>query len=83
MTKKPAHQCLTCNLAEWKKTPAGKMHRDGGLCQWKLPHIPKSVVFGWSSWQVGLAAPPIYGTGRIARRPFAPTTNCETYEALP
>ena len=84
MSVKPAHLCLTCNLAEWRKTEAGRLHPDGiGQCQWRLPHVPKSAVSWWSVGFYTKGEPSLYGSGRIDRRPLNPITDCETYKAKP
>lgn len=74
------HMCLTCKLAEWKKTVSGRLHPDGsGRCRWKPGHIPTPASWRWDTWR---GKQPVPAGGRIERRPSKPITECETYEAL-
>ena len=79
MSDKPAHLCLTCRLAEWRKTEDGRLHRDGeGKCKWKPIHIPTATAYCWSRYDTSCPDPTL---GWIYR--FIPITDCETYEAKP
>ena len=43
-----ANPCMTCALADWKRTAAGRLHPDGsGKCLWRMPTItlPKSRYY--------------------------------------
>ena len=76
MTDKPAHLCLTCNLAEWHRTANGRRHPDGqGKCGWKPLHIPTAAVWKWDTH--GAKQPrPIWGQIERLRH----ITVCETYQ---
>lgn len=78
-----AHLCLTCKLAEWQKTIAGRLHPSGdGKCGWKPPFIPISAAFRWTPWSNARNQPETFGGGYIGRRAPKPITECETYEAM-
>lgn len=82
MSDHPAsHLCLTCKLAQWKKTTNGRLHPGGdGKCRWKPPHIPTPESWHWGGWSVAARQPTPLGGGYIMRRPEKPITECETYE---
>lgn len=76
-----AHLCLTCKLAEWRKTATGRRHPSGvGKCGWKPAHIPTPAAWAWGISNNRQPAGPVWG--QIERIPRAPITECETYEAL-
>ena len=78
MTDKPAHLCLTCNLAEWHRTDNGRLHPNGeGKCGWKPIHIPTPAAWRWGN---GSTKQPIPEWGWIDHRPYRPIAECETYE---
>jgi hypothetical protein len=72
----PEHLCLTCELAEWKRTKSGRPRPSGdGQCGFTLPHIPIPVTMHWN-WG-GIANNPEVHGGYINRG--YPITACETY----
>jgi hypothetical protein len=76
-----AHLCLTCKLAEWNKTAAGRLHPNGeGMCRWKPAHIPTPRAWKWA-WGDDLPQPKPFW-GQIDRKPEKSITECETYETL-
>ena len=74
------HLCLTCKLANWKKTANGRLHPNGqGRCSWKPPHIPTPTVWNWGI-SYGERRQPMPQWGMIERKPRSPVTECETYQ---
>ena len=79
MSDKPAHLCLTCNLAEWHMTFSGILYPDGrGYCMWKPIPTPRAAAWKWNRHHTSRPDPNL---GWIER--FYPITDCETYEAKP
>lgn len=76
------HLCLTCKLAEWKRTITGRLHPSGdGKCGWKPPHIPIPAAMYWIGRQLDGSPSP---TGGYINRTMVDTiTECETYERAP
>lgn len=59
-----ANPCLSCRLADWKRTASGRLHPSGdGRCRWKMPEITLPKAFYYSSSGV----PRPYG-GHISRK---------------
>ena len=80
------HLCLTCKLAEWKRTENGRLHPNGqGKCRWKPAHIPTPKAWNWGWRHYTELTQPVPRWGEIDRRPRANylITECETYEAKP
>lgn len=79
----PAHLCLTCKLADWKKTASGRRHPDGsGHCAWKPPHIPTPAAWNWGSGFGSERRQPVPQWGHIERSTMWPVLECETYKRL-
>jgi hypothetical protein len=76
------HLCLTCALADWKKTVDGRrLHPDGsGRCRWEQPHIPTPAAWKWDFWRMG-PQPRAHG-GYIDRRPDIPIIGCDIYRKI-
>lgn len=71
------HLCLTCKLAEWKKTPSGRLNPSGeGRCTWRPAYIPTATAWHWAFDR----AQPVPVGGWITRRPAKPIVQCETYQ---
>lgn len=75
------HLCLTCKLAEWKKTANERIHPIGsGKCNWKPDHIPTPKAWSWNFRDDSQQPTPMWG--QIERRPINIIAECETYKAI-
>lgn len=78
------HLCLTCKLADWKRTAAGRIHPNGqGKCAWTPPYIPTPAAWAWNATWSRKGRQPVPEWGQIDRRPRSTITECETYEVTP
>jgi hypothetical protein len=72
------NSCITCKLAEWSRTAAGRLHPSGdGRCRWKMPAIPIPA----SRYYIGGSrdAIPQPSGGAIERH--KPYHDCPTWES--